>query len=544
MTLFDCGCAMSAHADLTQLALDLTVGVSTQDRFERLLAVVRRRVNCDAAALLAFREQQFVPLAIDGLFAEVLGRRFQISEHPRLEAIARAGDVVRFPADSELPDPYDGLIPHHSANLHVHACIGLPLIANDRLIGALTIDGFNPHQFDDFSDSELRVISALAAASLNTALLMQQLESQVVEVSNGTEVLNRPASQQEIIGQSTQIQSLKQQISAVAGTDLSVLITGETGVGKELVAAAIHNQSTRADKSLIYLNCAALPESVAESELFGHVKGAFTGAISHRQGKFELADKGTLFLDEIGELPLGLQAKLLRVLQYGELQRVGSDKNLKVNTRIIAATNRILHQEATEGRFRFDLYHRLSVFPIHVAPLRERGQDIVMLTGFFLERCKAKLGLTHINITPAAQQLLEQYTWPGNVRELEHAIHRAAVLAKAELKTAYISLSDKHFQLDSLMNQAHRTVDEDRPSDAATPVSELAFRSESACREGQSQDNSSVMLGLKAATERYQRQLIRQVLAANQQNWAACARILQIDTGNLHRLAKRLGLKE
>lgn len=534
---------MYVQAELTQLALDLTIGLSAQDRFERLLAVVRRRVNCDAAALLVFKDQQFIPLAIDGLFTEVLGRRFKISEHPRLEAIARAGDVVRFPSDSQLPDPYDGLIPNHSDNLQVHACIGLPLIAHDRLIGALTIDGFNPQQFDAFSDSELRVISALAAASLNTALLMQKLESQVVEVSSDTEVLNRHASQREIIGQSTEIQSLKQQISAVANTDLSVLITGETGVGKELVAAAIHNQSTRADKPLIYLNCAALPESVAESELFGHVKGAFTGAISHRQGKFELANNGTLFLDEIGELPLGLQAKLLRVLQFGELQRVGSDKSLKVNTRIIAATNRILHQEATEGRFRFDLYHRLSVFPINVPPLRERGLDIVLLTGFFLERCRAKLGLTHVSITPSAQQLLEQYAWPGNVRELEHAIHRAAVLAKAELKTVYISLSDKHFQFDPVIIQPQANVNREPMARVEPVVQTIEAPSVIAAELREPPLWDPVMLGLKASTEAYQRQLIRQVLAANQQNWAVCARILQVDTGNLHRLAKRLGLK-
>lgn len=534
---------MYVQADLTQLALDLTIGLSAEDRFERLLAVVRRRVNCDAAALLVFKDQQFIPLAIDGLFTEVLGRRFKISEHPRLEAIARAGDVVRFPSDSQLPDPYDGLIPNHSDNLQVHACIGLPLIAHDRLIGALTIDGFNPQQFDSFSDSELRVISALAAASLNTALLMQKLESQVVEVSSDTEVLNRHASQQEIIGQSTEIQSLKQQISAVANTDLSVLITGETGVGKELVAAAIHNQSTRADKPLIYLNCAALPESVAESELFGHVKGAFTGAISHRQGKFELANNGTLFLDEIGELPLSLQAKLLRVLQFGELQRVGSDKSLKVNTRIITATNRILHQEATEGRFRFDLYHRLSVFPIHVPPLRERGRDIVLLTGFFLERCKTKLGLTHVSITPSAQSLLEQYAWPGNVRELEHAIHRAAVLAKAELKTAYISLSDKHFQFDPVVTQPQVNVSNDPAVQVVPVVQAIEAPSAIAAEFRESSLLDTTILGLKASTEAYQRQLIRQVLAANQQNWAMCARVLQVDTGNLHRLAKRLGLK-
>ena len=163
---------------LTQLAIDLTTSVSGQDRFERLLAVIRNLFKCDASALLAFQQQQFTPLAINGLYDEVLGRRFNIQEHPRLEAIARAGDVVRFPSDSKLPDPYDGLIPNHEGELNIHSCLGLPLLANDHLIGALTIDAFNPNQFERFSDDDLRIISALAAASLHTSLLMEKLETQ------------------------------------------------------------------------------------------------------------------------------------------------------------------------------------------------------------------------------------------------------------------------------------------------------------------------------------------------------------------------------
>ncbi|MDF4787303.1 sigma 54-interacting transcriptional regulator, partial [Vibrio parahaemolyticus] len=165
------------------------------------------------------------------------------------------------------------------------------------------------------------------------------------------------------------MKNLQEQIDAVADTELSVLVMGETGVGKELVASAIHHRSSRSNNTLVYLNCAALPESVAESELFGHIKGAFTGAISNRKGKFEQADGGTLFLDEVGELSLELQAKLLRALQYGDIQRVGDDRHIRVNTRIVAATTRILHEEVTAGRFRADLYHRLSVFPLHVPPL-------------------------------------------------------------------------------------------------------------------------------------------------------------------------------
>lgn len=517
------------HTQITQLALDLTLGISSQDRFDRLLEVLRNILHCDAAALLAYRNQQFVPLAIDGLYDEVMGRRFKLDEHPRLEAIARAGDVVRFPADSDIADPYDGLIPNKGDKLHVHACVGLPLIAHGNLIGALTIDGFDAHQFDQFSDRDLRTISALASASLHTSLLMKQLESQAV---NAHEPNTAPTKEintaQEMIGQSGAMMDLRMQIQAVANTDLSVLVTGETGVGKELVAAAIHSQSNRANQTLVYLNCAALPESVAESELFGHVKGAFTGAISHRKGKFELADNGTLFLDEVGELPLGLQSKLLRVLQYGDLQRVGDDSVLKVNTRIVAATNRDLHQDVVNGQFRADLYHRLSVFPIHVPPLREREGDATLLSGFFIEKCKHKLNLKHLSISPTALQVVRHYSWPGNVRQLEHAIHRGAVLAKTEAKHSnQIILQPHHFELTQTdVSVIHNAANDSPQFHSLTSV-----------------ENKNVESGLKQATEDFQTQMITQALNNNQQNWAATARELQIDSGNLHRLAKRLGLK-
>src|SRR5690606_12377888 len=303
------------------------------------------------------------------LAEDVLGRRFALDAHPRLEAIARAGDVVRFPAESELPDPYDGLIPHHS-DLKVHACLGSPLFADQNLIGALTVDGMDPAQFDHFSDEELRLISVLAAGALNNALLMEQLENQT-PAANAAPATGKTGAT-EMVGLSAGIEQLKKEIEIVAGAKLKVLITGETVVDKELVARAIHSGSAEAANLLVYINYAALPESVAESELFGHVKGAFTGAIHHRTGKFEMADNGTLFLDEIGELSLSLQAKLLRVLQYGDIQRVGDDRSLRVDVRVLAATNRDLREEVLAGNFRADLFHRLSVFPLTVPPLRER----------------------------------------------------------------------------------------------------------------------------------------------------------------------------
>ncbi|HKS35016.1 MAG TPA: nitric oxide reductase transcriptional regulator NorR, partial [Enterobacteriaceae bacterium] len=420
---------MSFSTDvLARIAIELQRGIGHQDRFQRLIATLRELLACDASALLRYEARQFIPLAIDGLSPDVLGRRFTLEGHPRLEAIARAGDVVRFPADSDLPDPYDGLIPGQES-LKVHACVGLPLFAGQNLIGALTLDGLSPDQFDAFSDEELRLIAALAAGALNNALLIEQLESQNVSPGDGGTFEQAPAT--EMIGLSPGMMQLKKEIEIVAASELNVLISGETGTGKELVAKAIHAGSPRASHPLVYLNCAALPESVAESELFGHVKGAFTGAISHRQGKFETADNGTLFLDEIGELSLALQAKLLRVLQYGDLQRVGDDRSLRVDVRVLAATNRDLREEVLAGRFRADLFHRLSVFPLSVPSLRERGEDVVLLAGYFCEQSRLRAGLGRVILSPGARAQLLRYSWPGNVRELEHAIYRAVVLARA-----------------------------------------------------------------------------------------------------------------
>ena len=346
---------MSFSVDvLAGIAIELQSGIGHQDRFQRLITTLRQVLECDASALLRYESRQFIPLAIDGLAQDVLGRRFTLEGHPRLEAIARAGDVVRFPADSDLPDPYDGLIPGQES-LKVHACIGLPLFAGQNLIGALTLDGMEPDQFDVFSDEELRLIAALAAGALSNALLIEQLESQNMLPGSSTNF--EQVTETQMIGLSPNMMQLKKEIEIVAGSDLNVLISGETGTGKELVAKAIHEGSPRAVNPLVYLNCAALPETVAESELFGHVKGAFTGAISNRSGKFEMADNGTLFLDEIGELSLALQAKLLRVLQYGDIQRVGDDRSLRVDVRVLAAKfDGVIDVAAQTSDYWFRLY--------------------------------------------------------------------------------------------------------------------------------------------------------------------------------------------
>ncbi|EGT3623800.1 nitric oxide reductase transcriptional regulator NorR [Morganella morganii] len=500
---------------LTGIAIALQRDIGHQDRFQRLVSTLRRVLNCDAAALLRYESHQFIPLAIDGLSPDVLGRRFRLDAHPRLEAIARAGDVVRFPADSQLPDPYDGLIPDH-IHLKVHACAGLPLFAGQNLIGALTLDSLAPDQFDTFSDEELRLIAALTAGALNNALLIGQLEAQQLAFSSSAGLAaGKTGGQTDIIGLSPCMMQLKKEIAIVAGADMNVLVSGETGTGKELVVQSIHELSARRDHPLVYLNCAALPETVAESELFGHVKGAFTGAISNRSGKFEMADNGTLFLDEIGELSPALQAKLLRVLQYGDIQRVGDDRPLRVNVRVLAATNRDLRAEVAAGHFRADLFHRLSIFPLQVPPLRERHEDILLLTGYFCERYRRTFGLPQVVISPALRPALLHYHWPGNVRELEHAVHRAIVLARATGNRDELLLQPHHFS----------------PEETAEPAVSHQLPAEETAQD------------LRSATDTFQAGLIRTALARSDGSWAAAARSLGIDAGNLHRLAKRLGLK-
>ena len=342
-----------------------------------------------------------------------------------------------------------------------------------------------------------------------------QLQSMKKEIRHLHQALSTSWQWGHILTNSPAMMDICKDTAKIALSQASVLISGESGTGKELIARAIHYNSRRAKGPFIKVNCAALPESVAESELFGHVKGAFTGAISNRSGKFEMADNGTLFLDEIGELSLALQAKLLRVLQYGDIQRVGDDRSLRVDVRVLAATNRDLREEVLAGRFRADLFHRLSVFPLSVPPLRERGDDVILLAGYFCEQCRLRLGLSRVVLSAGARNLLQHYRFPGNVRELEHAIHRAVVLSRATRNGDEVILEAQHF--------AFPEVTLPPPEAAAVPV---------------------VKQNLREATEAFQRETIRQALAQNHHNWAACARMLETDVANLHRLAKRLGMKD
>ncbi len=239
----------------------------------------------------------------------------------------------------------------------------------------------------------------------------------------------------DIIGKSKAIKHTINDVQIVANTDANVLILGESGTGKELIARAIHNHSKRRERILVKVNCGAISSGLVESELFGHERGAFTGAVEKRTGRFELADKGTIFLDEVAELPLETQVKLLRVLQEGEFERLGSSKSIKVDVRLIAATNKNLIKLVEESKFREDLYYRLNVFPISVPPLRERKDDIKLLITHFVEKYASKLGLDTPKISKDIINKLLSYNWPGNVREFENVIERAVILSKGDILT-------------------------------------------------------------------------------------------------------------
>ncbi len=508
---------------LTSLVADLSKDLPAERRYHNLLETMLQIFPCDAAALLHLEGSHLRPLAIDGLSVDTMGRRFEVNEHPRLARLLHSREPIRFAADSKLPDPYDGLVEDHDLQLHVHDCMGVSLYIDEKPWGVLTLDAIKPGTFDNIDPLELRAFISLTEATVKAAERMDQLAARAAHEQQVARTLTEGISAAEIIGASQPMQRMMQELDIVAKSHLTVLILGETGVGKELVARQIHNRSTRTDRPLVQVNCAALPENIAESELFGHTKGAFTGAISERAGKFEIADGGTLFLDEIGELPLSIQAKMLRALQSGEIQRVGSDHIIQADVRIVAATNRNLQKEVAEGRFRADLYHRLSVYPITVPPLRERGKDVLLLAGFLLETNQRRLGVQGLRLDDDAKYALQNYDWPGNVRELEHLLSRATLKAIAEQgrDTRTVTLTARHLNIDG-------------SSSLATPL---------LTKDIQPLQPAIGQQSLKDAVDTFQRDRIRQALAKHNNNQAAAARELGLNRSNFHRLQQRLELR-
>nr|WP_297524040.1 nitric oxide reductase transcriptional regulator NorR [uncultured Roseateles sp.] len=538
--------------------------MTPDSRYRQLLAAVRGLIRCDAAALLRLMPDEAAPVlqpvAVDGLAEEALGRRFPVAAHPRLARLLGSGKGLRFAADAGLPDPYDGLLEHQQELEAVHDCMGAPLRVEGRIWGLVTLDALDPRAFDGVDDARLQGIVRL----LEAGIAAEETIAELARRAEQEQALARAASRggsRELLGRSAAMARLREEIDTVAGSDLTVLILGETGVGKELVAERLHARSMRRDRPLVQINCAALPETLADSELFGHKRGAFTGAVADRSGKFELADGGTLLLDEVGELPLPVQAKLLRVLQSGDVQRPGSDRVQRVDVRVIAATNRDLREEVARGRFRADLYHRLSVYPLHVPPLRERGRDVLALAGGFLEENQHRLGARNLRLSPAASAALLAHDWPGNVRELEHLISRAALraLSSAGRGGRWIAIEPAHLGLSSspaAIAPAVAMTASPAAARAAPPGAEAVSARDAASASLETTETPGApgmsgspgspgtpeVIGLREATDRFQRAWIEAALARNGGAMAAAAREAGMDRSNFMRLLKRLGV--
>ncbi len=346
--------------------------------------------------------------------------------------VVLTGKPAIIPKTSEAPEFLDRTLRGKRPDT---SFICVPIKVGKEVVGTLSVD--QRYQPDTDLNDDVRLLTIVASMVAQAVKLRRaaQEERERLEEENKRlrEELKDRFRPSNIIGNSHEMQMVYDQISQVSKSPTSVLVYGETGTGKELVAHAIHYNSDRAEKPFVKAHCAALPESVIESELFGHEKGAFTGATSERKGRFELAHGGTLFLDEIGDVPPGIQIKLLRVIQEREFERVGGTKTIKVNVRLITATNKDLMELVNEGKFREDLYYRLHVFPIYVPPLRKRKGDIALLADHFLEIYAKESGKQIRRFSSAAIDMLMSYHWPGNVREMENVIERAVLLAQEDV---------------------------------------------------------------------------------------------------------------
>jgi Nif-specific regulatory protein len=427
-----------------------------------------------------------------------------------------AGSVVKtaqpvIVQDAQHDDRFfKGIDARSSGSFTTRSLIAAPLIHRGQVLGV--VEAVNKTGGELFTKDDLRVLRIFANLSAAAAVFNAQQHERLQRQNEG--LRQTLARRDEIIGASQALREALRLGKRVAGSTATVLLLGETGTGKELLARYIHENSKRADKPLIAVNCAALPETLLESELFGHEKGAFTGAVSQKAGRFELADGGTLFLDEIGDVPLSIQVKLLRVLQEKQFVRVGGTRTLACDVRILAATNRNLPAAIAAGRFRQDLYYRLNVFPIEMPPLRSRQEDIPLLVEHFAKRCSVNLGVPQPRVSAEAMSLLVMYAWPGNIRELQNVIERAVLLAEGEILPMHL------------------------PPELASPAPTAPARSAvPASGAGLSPAGPPSLWG-------YEKALIVKALAENNWNQSRAARALGISRDNLRYRLKKFHIRK
>jgi formate hydrogenlyase transcriptional activator len=441
------------------LMLSAWEAINSERELEGVLAAVAKVlvpiVPFFAVAVIAPAAKQGAPWAlhivdlpgagdkgVDSAHQRLSGTLAPISPIPQKKLIPYEGSELEAIKNAAQPYICDDLLEKDAWFAHefklgavgIRAYTSIPLQSRGKRLGVLVFSRIKPDPFEPDQMTILIEVSRAIAVAVANALaneeigrLRDQLEAENIALRDQ---LSRVTNFEEIVGDSASLRRALESIEQVAATDATVLIVGETGTGKELVARAIHQRSQRAHGPLVKFNCAAIPDTLLASELFGHERGAFTGAIERRKGRFEQAHGGTLFLDEIAELPPELQVMLLRVLQEREFERLGGSDSIHVDVRIVAATNRDLMEDARAGRFRSDLYYRLNVFPLRLPPLRERPEDISLLAAHFAAKHGARFGRSINRIDRRSMKLLESHHWPGNVRELENAIERAIILSR------------------------------------------------------------------------------------------------------------------
>jgi formate hydrogenlyase transcriptional activator len=441
---------MARERDRLQVLLEITNTLVSEldirDLFPSITACVRRALPHEYSSL-ALRVPGTDQLRIHALVFDgpggVLpeGATTVMNETPAGEAVETRRPVV---LDAESLARFSSPTVQRLAAVGLKSICCLPLITRLHVLGTLNVGSTREKAFSEADIDFLSQVAGQAAIAIENATAYQeiaQLKDQLAEEKLYLQdEIRTDRNFGEIVGDSSQFRNVLAQVETVAPTDASVLILGETGTGKELIARAIHDLSGRRERTFVKLNCAAIPTGLLESELFGHEKGAFTGAIMQKAGRFELANKGTLFLDEIGDIPLELQPKLLRALQEHEFERLGGTRTIKVDVRLVAATNRDLAQMINERQFRTDLYYRLSVFPVSVPPLRDRADDIPKLVRYFTQKFARRMNKRVETISQETMDAMIRYPWPGNVRELENLIERAVILTRGA--TLQIPLSE------------------------------------------------------------------------------------------------------
>jgi formate hydrogenlyase transcriptional activator len=435
--------AFEEQQSLVAISRELSSNLSLEKLLPAILNSVRSIGRYERAVLsLLDKDDQNVYLHGDALEWEPFVNHGKVPVDRSLSAKTIQTRKVTLYGENELRAMKEPLT-RAMLDLGIRSVCSVPLIAGDKIRGALNVNGMVENAFGHSEIEYLQQVANQIAAALQNAHAyreIEELKDRLTQEKRYLEYEIRSANRSDdIVGTSAPLKRVMDYAAIVADTDSTVLITGETGTGKERIARLIHEMSGRKDRNFIKLNCAAIPTGLLESELFGHEKGAFTGAISQKLGRLELADKGTLLLDEIGEVPLELQPKLLRVLQDQEFEHLGGTKTIRVDVRLIAATNRDLVRAVEEREFRGDLFYRLHVFPLHLPALRERREDIPPLIRHFVEKCSARLH-KHIDIIPdEAIDAMMQWKWPGNIRELENFIERSVILSEGNKLTAPLS---------------------------------------------------------------------------------------------------------